>query len=314
MPFQNLALCAATVFATGVVSVAVAVSFELSGRGYVCEDDLWKPCWRNVRPRWLLAVRVISFLYLLSILIYDFLLNGPSIYEYYTEWSFTLLIAYFALATVVSSKHLSFENSSLDASFPGDSIRFLVHSSEKDEKNRLPTLQVHSRGCEPERQEAGTVGYVMQIIFQTVTGAVVLTDLIYWTLLHSNFKESGDFVSVNMHGVNLVFLVVDIVVNNLSFPWFRGSYFLLWSGLFSVFTWIIHAFGETIWPYPFLDVSVKWSPLWYFGLFVGHIVVYSIVCLIMYVKKLCVEYNFKSHIGMKHSCIGKYRGASKASY
>ncbi|KAH1259127.1 hypothetical protein GmHk_03G008674 [Glycine max] len=54
------------------------------------------------------------------------------------------------------------------------------------------------------------------------------------------------------------------------FPWFRVSYFVLWSCGYVIFQWVIHAFGFKWWPYPFLELNNKWAPIWYLCLAVIH--------------------------------------------
>ncbi|KAK4399713.1 hypothetical protein Sango_1077400 [Sesamum angolense] len=46
------------------------------------------------------------------------------------------------------------------------------------------------------------------------------------------------------------------------FPFFRIAYFVLWTSVFVVFQWIIHAFVSMRWPYPFLDLSSPYAPIW----------------------------------------------------
>lgn len=78
-----------------------------------------------------------------------------------------------------------------------------------------------------------------------------------------------------MHTLNAVFLLVDTFLNNLvmcksimclllcfhmhaslnyisfqKFPWFRMAYFVLWSCIYVIFQWILHACGFTWWGYP----------------------------------------------------------------
>ncbi|MBA0613726.1 hypothetical protein Godav_014100 [Gossypium davidsonii] len=66
-----------------------------------------------------------------------------------------------------------------------------------------------------------------------------------------------------MHSINVVFLLGDTILNCMRFPFFRIAYFVLWTGTFVVFQWIIHACINLWWPYPFLDLSSPYAPLWY---------------------------------------------------
>ncbi|XP_038999635.1 uncharacterized protein LOC120125222 isoform X4 [Hibiscus syriacus] len=68
------------------------------------------------------------------------------------------------------------------------------------------------------------------------------------------------------------------------FPFFRIGYFVLWTGTFVVFQWIIHACINLWWPYPFLDLSSSYAPLWYMGVGLMHIPCYGIFALMIKLK------------------------------
>ncbi|RVW41572.1 hypothetical protein CK203_068159 [Vitis vinifera] len=85
------------------------------------------------------------------------------------------------------------------------------------------------------QRRAGLLGYLMQIAYQLM-GC--------------------------MHTMNAFFLLLDTSLNSLPFPWFRLSYFVLWSCIYVIFQWVIHACGFSWWPYPFLELSTQWAPLW----------------------------------------------------
>ncbi|KAH0875580.1 hypothetical protein HID58_072942 [Brassica napus] len=100
----------------------------------------------------------------------------------------------------------------------------------------------------------------------TCAGAVLLTDGVFWFIIYP-FLTSKDF-SLNffivvMHSVNAVFLLGETFLNSLRFPLFRISYFVVWTGVFVLFQWIVHACVSFWWPYPFLDLSSPYAPLWY---------------------------------------------------
>lgn len=87
-----------------------------------------------------------------------------------------------------------------------------------------------------------------------------------------------------MHSLNAVFLLGDTTLNCLRFPWFRIAYFVVWTGIFVISQWIIHACTSIWWPYPFLDLSLSRAPLWYALVGLLHIPCYSIFGLIVEMK------------------------------
>ncbi|KAL1189276.1 hypothetical protein V5N11_014768 [Cardamine amara subsp. amara] len=229
--------------------------------------QLWTSCWRRLHPGWLLFTRSISFLSMAALLTWDIMKWDASIFVYYTEWTFMLVIIYFAMGIVASAygcleypKELTLEND-------GDEFR--------------KRLEVY--GC------------VMQIIFQTSAGAVVLTDVVFWLVIIpflSNTHIGLNTLMICMHTANAGFLLLETVLNSLSFPWFRIGYFVLWSCLYVVFQWIIHARGFTWWPYPFLKLDRPWAPLWYLCMAVVHVPCYGAYAAIVKAKNSCFPYLF----------------------
>ncbi|KAJ6977503.1 UDP-N-acetylglucosamine-N-acetylmuramyl-pyrophosphoryl-undecaprenol [Populus alba x Populus x berolinensis] len=116
------------------------------------------------------------------------------------------------------------------------------------------------------RQPAGKWAFIFQIIFQMNAGAVMLTDSVFWFVLVP-FLASKDYqlnaLIISMHSLNAVFLLGDTALNRLRFPLFRIAYFFIWTIVYVLFQWIVHAIFRLWWPYPFLDLSSPYAPLWY---------------------------------------------------
>ncbi|CAK9322555.1 unnamed protein product [Citrullus colocynthis] len=94
-------------------------------------------------------------------------------------------------------------------------------------------------------------------------GTVVLTDCTYWFVIFPflTIKDYNlSFMTINMHTLNLVFLLGETALNCLTLPRFRISFFFLWTGIYVISQWIVHAFVSIGWPYPFLDLSAPYSP------------------------------------------------------
>ncbi|XP_061373618.1 uncharacterized protein LOC133315946 isoform X2 [Gastrolobium bilobum] len=196
--------------------------------GHVSTSQLWTSCWRGVHPLWLLATRFLSFVIMAVLLALDVLAYDPSIFLYYTEWTFTLVMIYFALGTIVSAygcwqflNKTPFEN--------GEMAEFLRRDLEESMspnsiaykgKETKGSIKLKSRYVEEEfKQGAGFWGYLMQIIYQTSAGAVVLTDIVFWCVIVpflsiSHFKLN--MLMGCMHTLNAVFLLLDTALNNLT--------------------------------------------------------------------------------------------------
>ncbi|TKY61670.1 hypothetical protein E2542_SST11521 [Spatholobus suberectus] len=265
-------------------------------RGHVSALQLWTSCWRGLHPFCLLATRFLSFVIMLVFLVWDVVVYDASIFVYYTEWTFTLVTIYFALGTIVSAYGCwQFFNKPLIHN--GARAEFLRRDVEEtmstnliayQEKEAKGSIKLESRYVEEEfQQRARFWGYLMQTTYQTCAGAVILTDVVFWGVIVPFLSISH--LRLNplmgcMHSLNAFFLLLETALNNLPFPWFRISYFVLWSCGYVIFQWIIHAFGLKWWPYPFLELNYKWAPVWYLCLAVIHVPCYGLYSLIVRAK------------------------------
>lgn len=261
--------------------------------GHLSGYQLWSSCWKGVHPKWLLLTRLLSFLVLAGCLAWDVVEWGSTIFVYYTEWTFALVIVYFGLGVVVSaygcwlsSKRPPSENGETTESLRSEFEERTTEASNTCKAKEVEIGWIKLPGQEI-RQRAGFWGYLMQMAFQTCAGAVIFTDIVFWCVIVpflSNAHLGLNLLMGCMHTLNAVFLLLDTTLNSLPFPWFRLAYFVLWSCLYVIFQWVIHACGFSWWPYPFLELDTPWAPLWYFCLAVVHIPCYGIYALIIKAK------------------------------
>lgn len=289
----SLLLCSAVLVVCSVSAIVLIVVKEGGSSSAVYTDDIWKPSCSSLHPFWLLAFRFLAFLYASAILVTDVASYGFNVFYFYTQWSFLLLIIYFGLATLLSARAASRSrlSNSFDTQYDSN-IGFLKGyyngGGDLESKNAIATLQMYWETVFAENEElAPFSGFLMQIIFQTLAGAAVLTDTVYWMGIFPLLREiprTYDFLEINLHGMNTVFLLVDIMLNRMSFPWFRGAYFSLWTGIYVLFQWSMHAVGLQWWPYPFLDPTQRYAPLWYVIMCVVHLLCYGLVCFVVSLK------------------------------
>lgn len=274
--------------------------------GILYEDEVWRPCLKEIHPAWLLAFRVGGFLALLFLLIVTVKVDGGSIFYYYTQWTFTLITVYFGLGSVLSmygcyKYHnkvggIGGQNEKLDAEQG-------TYTGLTDLENSGAVNSGKTARPQEGREIAGPWGYIFQIIFQMNAGAVMLTDCVFWFIIVP-FLAIRDynlnFLVINMHTINAVFLLGDTALNCLRFPWFRISYFFLWTAIYAIFQWILHACVSVWWPYPFLDLSSSFAPLWYLSVGVMHIPCYCLFALIMKLKHTLLSKWFPQ----SYQCMG----------
>ncbi|WOH10554.1 hypothetical protein DCAR_0730023 [Daucus carota subsp. sativus] len=263
--------------------------------GLVYEDELWKPSLRGIHPAWLLGYRLVVFFVLLIMLCLNVAVDGGSIFDYYTQWTFTLITLYFGVGAVISLQGCYKYQSKVGSNGMGNLERDAERGSHGFSLPAAnPNMAISARNLSKieignDRQVAGLCGYIFQVMFQMSAGAVMLTDTIFWFIIVPLLAIKDyelSFLVINMHSINAVFLVGEAAFNCMRFPWFRIAYFFLWTTVYVIFQWILHSLSATWWPYPFLDLSDSFSPLWYSTVALLHIPCYGVFALIMKLKHL----------------------------
>ncbi|XP_009627407.1 uncharacterized protein [Nicotiana tomentosiformis] len=312
-------LCAIWILAAMVVSIRIIWKYEECSSkskrsqqrengekkaGILYKDDVWKTCYKAIHPNWLLAYRLIAFAVLLSLLIADVVLHGVRILYFYTQWTFTLVTVYFGLGSSLSI-HGCFQSRKGGKGESGDSVdteRGTYTAPIPENANVLIVSNgLNSHGEPHVREAAGPWSVAFQIIFQMTAGAVVLTDCVFWLVIYPFLTDKNyrlHFLAVCMHSVNAVCLLGDVFLNRLRFPFFRVTYFVLWTCVFVIFQWILHIFVSMRWPYPFLDLSSQYAPLWYFAVGILHLPCYGFFALLIRMKKCWLSRLFHSSVGI----------------
>uniref|UniRef100_A0A7N0U1G4 Uncharacterized protein n=1 Tax=Kalanchoe fedtschenkoi TaxID=63787 RepID=A0A7N0U1G4_KALFE len=120
------------------------------------------------------------------------------------------------------------------------------------------------RNASSSKPTAGFLGYSFQVFFQVAAGAAMLSDFVFWFLVypfHLRNSSRLDFLVFSMHFFNVVFLIGDAFLNSLGL-----AYFALWSNIYVIFQWSVHACFSMWWPYPFMDLSSPYAPAWYLAI------------------------------------------------
>ncbi|KAF3637355.1 putative tRNA (adenine-N(1)-)-methyltransferase catalytic subunit TRMT61A [Capsicum annuum] len=255
-------------------------------------DKAWRPCVKRINPICLAAFRVSALALVTLVIVSDFVVHGGDIFFYYTQWTFALTTIYFWLGSVLSIygcyqyNKANISISKIQMDMEQGLLESLVST---DYTNGVKIVNnVDYKGILLVPEIIGRCSYLFQILFQMAAGAVMLTDSVYWFVIFPFLTvKNYDFniFTVVTHSLNAVLLLGDAALNSLWFPWFRMSYFVILTGVYVIFQWIVHACVSLWWPYPFLDLSLKYSPVWYLLVALLHIPCYGIFALLVRLKQ-----------------------------
>ncbi|XP_039019818.1 uncharacterized protein LOC120151422 [Hibiscus syriacus] len=234
---------------------------------------------------------MLAFITLLTLLVLNVVIDGFSIFFFYTQWTFTLVTTYFMLGCVISiygcQKHWAqacYDRADLVSS---DTEQGIHESNESELSN--------------DREIAGRWIYFFQIMYQASAGASMLTDLVFWILLFPSLTSTPYGVDlmliICMHSVNAAFLLCDSILNCMRFPFFRIAYFFLWTSIFVIFQWLVHAYYNLWWPYPFLDLTPFYAPFWYLLVGTMHLPAYGAFAFVVKLKEYSFSRLFPSRTG-----------------
>uniref|UniRef100_A0A166HHW0 Uncharacterized protein n=1 Tax=Daucus carota subsp. sativus TaxID=79200 RepID=A0A166HHW0_DAUCS len=115
----------------------------------------------------------------------NFNVCDKSIKIYFAElicrWTFTLVLLYFAIGIIVSSRGCSMYSKKPSTQVAdGDTL------SKKDHHEKANNFTTNVKAIETKSlsgQEAGALEILMHSIYHACAGAVVLTDLVFWFIL-----------------------------------------------------------------------------------------------------------------------------------
>ncbi|KAK3032106.1 hypothetical protein RJ639_036320 [Escallonia herrerae] len=231
---------------------------------------------KEIRPVYLMAFRIIAFSLLLGTLIAEVVVYGGGINYYYTQWTLTLVTVYFGFGSLFSiygcfqsqikcsARHLA-EDAEKGSYVP------LTCGGNYNGSKLLRDSNQQGQGKSSILQVDVICGNAFQVMFQMTAGAVMLTDCVYWSLIFP-FLTILDYdvnivspyrLTVLAHSLNMICLLGETALNCL---------------------WILHAFVSIGWPYPFLELSSPYAPLWYLLVAVLHVPCYGMFAVAVKIK------------------------------
>ncbi|XP_050374851.1 uncharacterized protein LOC126792480 [Argentina anserina] len=219
---------AAFILATVVVSVSILWKYEGSKRtrrlnrrtiGVLYEDEAWRTSFKVIHPGWLLAYRIVAFCVLLSVVILDCVVDGPGMFMFFTQCTFTMVTIYFGIGISISIygcrkyRNRVFDNAT-DEVKDEEQGTSVGKNADTTSTPKSPTAEE----C-PSRKAAGLYVHIFQAIYQLCGGAAVLTDFVFWGILYPFVWDPEydqlDFLMVSLHVFNLLFLLGDTILNSM---------------------------------------------------------------------------------------------------
>ncbi|XP_028555416.1 uncharacterized protein LOC110100697 [Dendrobium catenatum] len=229
------------------------------------EDAAWRPCLRTVHPAWLLVFRIVAFIIFVSLIVADLVVDGAS-----NLWTGILVTIYFGLGLLLSAygchKYVRVTAERINpTSSDAESGSSIAPADIETSTDPLRMKNTTNRKHLNIHKIVRLGGYLFQIIYQANAGALLLTDFVFWLIIFP-------------------FLAIKNYDLSFRFRWFRMSYFMLWTSIYVIFQWVIHACISIWWPYTFLDLSKDKSPIWYLAVAVLHIPCYAVFHFIIKLK------------------------------
>jgi len=196
----------------------------------------------------LFAYRVIWCLFVVGVHFWTVAVDEGTGYVFFTVWNFFLLGTYFVLALYFHIRN----------HFQPDFGR------QMDKSGRL-----------------GFVGNLFVVMFHTLATEVFLVDIIFWTLL---FTGDADFSDIVQHAVNFPIFMTEFFLNRLVISWNVMAFMLFWPVTYGFWAIFYHGVGGA-WVYDFVDTDYSDAIGWYIGIFLFHILLFSVVYGLSLIKK-----------------------------
>ncbi|OQR96289.1 hypothetical protein THRCLA_22013 [Thraustotheca clavata] len=128
--------------------------------------------------------------------------------------------------------------------------------------------------------------HYLNTLFDVCFSNSILVVGVFWGFLyHPGMHWYGYFE----HGGNTLAFIIEFVSNHFLIS--RRSWFftIFFAAIYSIFIWISYAtWLHGVWPYFFLSMDTPYAPLWYIGIFGGHVLMYGVALGFSRVKEHCL--------------------------
>jgi len=218
----------------------------------------------------MLAFRAAVAVYAFAILVNTFTVGVC----FFTNWTWALLVLYFAAASAASGLHLRYE--------PRGEAQEESEGQKAGKTTEPPSPSWHA-----------AYARLLQVLMSTLAASAVMVAVVFWLLLLPSDDSPHhewllNFDSYNMHAMSVVFVVAELAFNSTPMRAQDAALAVLFPAAFAAFTVLRVAVtrsmrpcltepdpavcefgartdGPVIWPYFFMDTVQPLAVLWYFA-------------------------------------------------
>ncbi|KAG2440312.1 hypothetical protein HXX76_004420 [Chlamydomonas incerta] len=247
------------------------------------------------------AVAMCLFRFVMAVYIFgmgatQFMRMGTYVFKFYTIWNWWLLGLYFMLAATASALCALAESRAARARAADEKPDSAAASA-----NGNATSGNVATKSPPETprslQRATMLSRTCHALFMINSSTVIIVDCVCWGLLYPMLARGPQtpetqriirrllltFTSYNQHGLNALYIFIDLFLNRHRLAFHATGPLGLWSMAYAVWAHVWHAKSGK-WLYPFLDTAKPWAPVAYFGLYMVHWGAFGLVALLYRAK------------------------------
>lgn len=240
----------------------------------------------------LLITRLMSLGYIFGIPgLWNFINHDFNNLFYFTHWNILMISTYYACAISSSVIGFLYNQKLRSGSGVADNSWMAVESPISTPEDDV-FWSAHVK----------RLGFVIQILFEVAGGSALFVTVVAFSFLNPNFE----FWNVSDHFVTSMTFLVEMAQNTMIIRWHHVLLNMFWAMLYLFYIWPAVGSGAvTDWPYSFLNTANAGCFGWYFMLFFGNAVFYTLWYSLSRVK---YEYIYASTEAVKGVLPAHYRG------
>lgn len=244
----------------------------------------------------LFCTRLASFGYICGLSgLWNFIRNDWDNLFYFTHWNVIMISVFYGCALACSVIGFIYNEDFRAGKTSGGSWVTVEATRISNQQREEAYWSVYAQ----------RLGFCMQILFEVAGGTALFVTVVAFTFLNPSFE----FWNVSDHFVTSMTFLAEMAQNSMIVRWHHVLLNMLWALLYLIYIWPAVASGDvTNWPYSFLSVSSAGCFGWYFMLFFGNAIFYSIFYFFSRFKYEIIYRNSPSALWV---LVDHYRGTGR---